>query len=184
MTHEEVLLPSSLTKPYTEVQIRNDLTLYGEFKHLEGNRTPSSTSQLSQSFEPSYIGLSTHLKNNKQEKKPKPNQTTPTFFLPRVALKHPIMATINLLNAEAQTISSLQDSTACFVAEVKHFFQHFVRTDASTLGNCLEYFFLASYSGYSLFFRYKQTEQVSLSLAMVSNPKSPFLHRFQSSLPR
>lgn len=28
MTHEEVLLPSSLTKPYIEVQIQNDLTLW------------------------------------------------------------------------------------------------------------------------------------------------------------
>lgn len=48
MTHEEVLLLSSLTKPYTEVQTQNDLTL-GRVQALGGKQS----SQLAQSFEPS-----------------------------------------------------------------------------------------------------------------------------------
>lgn len=94
------------------------------------------------------------------------------------------MATIKLTNAEAQTISSLQDSAACFVAEAKHFLQHFVRIDAYTHSEIvLSIFFqppiqvIVCSSGTN-----RQTEQISLSLAMVPNPKSSFLYRFQSSL--
>lgn len=38
MTHEEVLLLSSLTKPYTEVQTQNDLTL-GRVQALGGKQS-------------------------------------------------------------------------------------------------------------------------------------------------
>lgn len=99
---------------------------------------PSSHSHLN----PPTQGWSTHLKNYNQEKNPNKTTHHQHFFLPCVALKLPIMTTIKLINAEAQTISILQDSAACFVAEVKHFLQRFVRTDASIhLENVLCNFF-------------------------------------------
>lgn len=78
MSHDEVLLPSSLTKPYLEVQIQNDLTLW-RVQALGGKQN----SQLTQSFEPSHTRLIHPLEKLLAGKK---TQNHTNIFLPCVLL--------------------------------------------------------------------------------------------------
>lgn len=130
MTRDEVLLPSSLTKLYIEIQIQNDLT---RWRVQALGRKQNSQLQF-----PAHTVIWTLLHRVdpptwKIISRKKKTKTTPTFFPVLCALKLPIMTTIKFINAEAQTISNIpENAAACFVAEVIHFLQHLVRIDAST----------------------------------------------------